>query len=93
MVAGLLYTRHLFVRRSFDVGFVALSIGLVQEVVDDDGPLPLLDLSFARFFLFSEQLVVNFPAHRDLHLTELKDEVLHPTELVDSIAAMCPLWG
>jgi hypothetical protein len=45
--------------------------------------LLLLDLSFARFFQFSEQLVVNFPAHL----------VLHPTELADGIAAICPLLG
>jgi hypothetical protein len=55
--------------------------------------LLLLDLRFARFFQFSEQLVVNFPAHWVLHLTELGDEVLHPTELADGIAAICPLLG
>jgi hypothetical protein len=49
MVASLFYRRHLFDRRSFDVGFVALFIGLAQEVVDDAGALLLLDLNFARF--------------------------------------------
>jgi hypothetical protein len=61
MAASLLYRRHLFDRGAFDVGSVALFIGLVQEAVDDDGPLLLLDLSFALFPV--QQLVVNFPAH------------------------------
>jgi hypothetical protein len=55
--------------------------------------LLLFDLGIARLFQFSEQLVVNFPAHWLLHLTELGAEVLHPTEPVDGIAAMCPLLG
>ena len=65
----------------------------MQELVDDAGSLLLFDLGFARFFQFSEQLVVNFPAHWLLHLTELGAEVLHPTEPPDGIAAMCPLLG
>src|SRR5262249_33890264 len=28
-----------------------------------------------------------------LHLTELRDEVHHPTERLDGIAAICRLWG
>jgi hypothetical protein len=42
MVASLLCRRHLFARRSVDIGFVALFSSLVQELVDDDGPLLLL---------------------------------------------------
>ena len=79
IVASLLYRRGLFNGRSFDVDFVALFIGLMQEMVDDAGSLLLFDLGFARLFQFSEQLVVNFPAHWLLHLTELGAEVLHPT--------------
>src|SRR5215470_18715676 len=93
IVASLLYRRGLFNGRSFDVDFVALFIGLMQEMVDDAGSLLLFDLGFARLFQFSEQLVVNFPAHWLLHLPELGAEVLHPTEPADGIAAMCPLLG
>jgi hypothetical protein len=62
-------------------------------MVDDASSLLLFDLGFARLFQFSEQLVVNFPAHWLLHLTELGAEVLRPTEPADGIAAMCPLLG
>src|SRR5215470_15575048 len=93
IVASLLFRRDLFDRRSFDVSFVALFIGLIQELVDDAGSLLLFDLGFPRLFQFSEQLVVNFPAHWLLHLTELGAEVLHPTEPAYGIAAMCPLLG
>jgi len=58
----------LFDRRSFDLGLLALCIGVVQEPVDDACTLLLLDPSVLRFLLFSEEFVVYFPTHWVLHL-------------------------
>ena len=59
--------RGLFGRRSFHVARFALLISFVQELVDHASASLLLDPSLLRFLLFSEELVIYFPAHRVLH--------------------------
>jgi hypothetical protein len=54
---------NLFSRRSFDLGLFALLIGVVQEPVNEVGASLLRDPRLLRFLLFSEKLVVYFPAH------------------------------
>ena len=56
----------LFDRRFFG-GLFALSIGFVQEPIDETRTARLLDLSLLRFLLFGEKLVISFPAHWVLH--------------------------
>ena len=56
----------LFDRRFFGSLF-ALSIGFVQEPIDETRTARLLDLSLLRFLLFGEELVISFPAHWVLH--------------------------
>jgi hypothetical protein len=55
--------RGLFDRRSFDLALLALLISFVQELVNHAGAPFLLDPNFLRFLLFSEELVIYFPAH------------------------------
>src|SRR6516164_5984121 len=58
---------HLFCRCSlfdrFFGGVFALSIGFVQEPIDDARTALLFDPSLLRFLLFGEELVISFPAH------------------------------
>src|SRR5262249_1342165 len=54
--------RGLFGRRSFDVARFALLISFDQELVDHARASLLLDPSLLRFLLFSEELVIYFPA-------------------------------
>jgi hypothetical protein len=58
---------HLFCRCSlfdrFFGGLFALSIGFVQEPIDDARTALLFDPSLLRFLLFGEELVISFPAH------------------------------
>jgi hypothetical protein len=65
--APLFRRRGLFGRRSFDVARFALLISFVQELVDHARASLLLDPSLLRFLLFSEELVIYFPAHCVLH--------------------------
>src|SRR5262249_42008138 len=57
---------HLFCRCSlfdrFFSGLFALSIGFVQEPIDDARTALLFDPSLLRFLLFGEELVISFPA-------------------------------
>ena len=69
--AGLLAHRlfcrcSLFDRRFFD-GLFALSIGIVQEPIDEASTALLLDPSLLRFLLVGEEPVIYFPAHCVLH--------------------------
>src|SRR5262249_978357 len=65
---GRLFRRcDLFSRRSFDLGLFTPLIGVVQELVNQGSASVLLDPRFLRFLLFSEELVINFPAHWFLH--------------------------
>src|SRR5262245_65847873 len=57
----------LFDRRCFDLGLLALLIGVVQQPIDDARTLLLLDPSVLRLLLFSEEFVVYFPTHWVLH--------------------------
>ena len=65
--APLFRRRGLFGRRSFDVARFALLISFVQELVNHARASLLLDPSLLRFLLFSEELVIYFPAHCVLH--------------------------
>src|SRR5262249_4257797 len=57
---------HLFSRCSlfdrFFGGLFALSIGFVQEPIDDARTALLFDPSLLRFLLFGKELVISFPA-------------------------------
>src|SRR5271166_5127600 len=56
--------RTLLDRSCLGLGLVALLIGLAQKRLDDAGALLLLpDPGFLRLLLFSQELVVYFPAH------------------------------
>src|SRR5262245_50758900 len=57
----------LFDRRCFDLGLLALLIGVVQQPIDDARTLLLLDPSVLRFLLLGEEFVVYFPTHWVLH--------------------------
>jgi NAD(P)H-binding len=65
--APLFRRRGLFGRRSFDVARFALLISFAQELVNHARASLLLDPSLLRFLLFSEELVIYFPAHCVLH--------------------------
>ena len=60
---GLFRGRNFFDRCSFDVSLFALFSGVAQELVDNARALLLLNPSLLHFLLFSEELVVYFPAH------------------------------
>jgi hypothetical protein len=63
---GLFRRCDLFNPRSSDCSF-ALLIGLVQEPVNEVSASLFLDPPLLRFLLFSEELVIYFPAHGFLH--------------------------
>jgi len=60
---SLLRRRYLFDLSSFNVGAFALFIGFVEELMNNARSLFSPDSRFLRFLLFSEKLVVPFPAH------------------------------